>query len=1122
VLTDTPLPFGKEMSNVSILGRIHCEGKVEMKLGSGNIDLPAMERDLLSDWSVKKTFETSLSKRKNSPHFTFYDGPPFANGLPHYGHLLANTIKDTVPRYWTMRGFYVERRFGWDCHGVPVEFEIEKRENIKGRSDILKVGVTKFNEMCRTSVQHYTKEWERTITRLGRWVDWNKQYRTMDPEYMESVWWVVAQLWKKDLLYKDFKVVPYSPRITAVLSNFEANQNYKDVQDPAITVKFRLVSEDAFVLAWTTTPWTLISNVGLCVGPKIDYVKIKDLTTQENYILAKARLDALYKKGKGDGEKTYEVIEEYKGKDLVGKIYNPIFSYYAGIEGAFRILGDDYVSTEDGTGIVHQAPAFGEDDFRVCRNAGIPLVDPVDEEGCFKEEIPEFKGQFVKDADKNIIRTLKEKGLILRHDQLLHSYPFCERTDTPLIYKAIATWYVRVEKIKDKLVENNMKVNWIPEHLREGRMGKWLENARDWAISRNRFWGTPLPIWVCDKNDQHIEVIESREHLKNNSGLYVNDLHIDSIDPIQWDCKKCTGKMKRVPEVLDCWFESGSMPYAQAHYPFSNEEKFKNNFPADFIAEGLDQTRGWFYTLSVLSNALFDKPAFKNVVVNGLVLAADGKKMSKRHKNYTAPEELIEKMGADSVRLYMLNSPILKAGDLCFNDQGVRDTTRAVILPLWNAYSFLATYAQADQWKPSPELATGIAPSSKNELDIWIISRLQTLISSVNREMEHYRLYSVVPRVLDFIEDLTNWYIRLSRKRFWGTQSSTYDDENTAEEVQHSTKKDGEKINADALDAYQTLYYVMVTFTKVLAPFAPFIADRIYKNLTCEIVDSLSGSVAESVHLCDFPLPQENLVQKPLEDQMDLLRRVANLGRSLRAKHKIRTRQVLQSLMVITRKESDSLFVKKGTQILCTELNVKDILFSTQETKYVSINIKPNLKTLGSKLGKDLGRFRSALDLVNKDEHKVSEILLELDHGKSVKIDAFNIEAQDILIERGPKEGRVVATEDNLTVLLDTTLNPELINEGLSREFISKIQSERKKRNLNVSDRINLNVYAQQSFLDTLRQFKEHICNETLCIELNFMDTSRLSEQQDSDKRSDYTIETHHLTIELTLNLQHD
>lgn len=1057
-----------------ILLELHQDilGFAHMKSVTPEVNFPALERDLLQVWEEQSTFQASIDQRKNGKEFTFYDGPPFANGLPHYGHLLANTIKDTVPRYWTMRGFYVERRFGWDCHGVPVEYEVEKRENLKGRSDILALGKDKFNDLCRTSVQHYTQEWQRTITRLGRWVDWNNQYRTMDKSFMESVWWVLAELWRKGLVYKDFKVVPYSPRITAVLSNFEANQNYKDVQDPAITVKFKLKDEEAFILAWTTTPWTLISNVALCAGPEISYVKIKDLESSEIYYLAEGCVASFYKKHKQkDGEKPYEILATLLGSDLSGRAYEPLFPYFKDHPNAFRILTDNYVTTGDGTGIVHQAPAYGEDDFRVCRAAGIDLIDPVDEEGRFKPEIPEHAGTFVKDADKDIMRRLKETGQLLRQDQLLHSYPFCERTDTPLIYKAVATWYVRVETLKDQLIANNRTINWVPEHLKDGRMGKWLENARDWAISRNRFWGTPIPIWECSHDETHTEIFGSVSDLETRSGQKVEDLHIDHVDQLTWKCAHCQGTMRRIPEVLDCWFESGSMPYAQNHYPFENAERFKQKFPADFIAEGLDQTRGWFYTLSVLSAALFGQPAFKNVVVNGLVLADDGKKMSKRLKNYTPPEDLLERFGADSVRLYMLNSAVLKAGDLCFTDGGVRDTTRAVLLPLWNAYSFLSTYAEADHWNPTASLAQGVAPAVSNELDLWIISRFQTLCRRVHTEMEVYRLYNVVPQVLDFIEDLTNWYIRLGRKRFWGT-----DETGTQDKAQ---------LPSDATDAYRTLYYVMAGFTKVFAPFAPFIADRIYRHMT----EGVPG-VPPSVHLCDIPLGDETLIDPDLEARMDLARRAANLGRSLRAKHKIKTRQALPSLLVITRRSADADAVSRSTEILRSELNVKEILFSTDESKFVRLSLKPNLKTLGPRLGKDLGAMRTYLEKLNQDPDDVVRLLGSLEEKGDVEVLGHRLGLDDFLIDRGPRDERLIATERGLTVLLDTRLTEDLIQEGLAREVVNRVQTFRKSLGLKVTDRIALELFVDGSVKEAATKLRDYIARETLAASLEIQSAS--------------------------------
>jgi isoleucyl-tRNA synthetase len=1053
-----------------------------MKAAGSDVSLPRLEHEVLAAWEKEKTFQLSVARRATSPEFAFYDGPPFANGLPHYGHLLANTLKDTVPRYWTMRGFKVERRFGWDCHGLPVEYEIEKRDKLKGRTDILAMGVAKFNEECRASVLHYAQEWEKTITRLGRWVDWKNQYRTMDKSFMESVWWVFSQLHAKGLVYRDYKVVPYSPRITAVLSNFEANQNYKDVQDPAITVKFKLKGEESFLLAWTTTPWTLISNLALAVGPGIDYVQVRDKATGELLWLAEARLPAYFKKQKGQAEEPFEVLASLKGEKLAGKSYEPLFPYFKDHANAFRVFADSYVTTEDGTGIVHQAPAYGEDDFRVCRRGGIELVDPLDEEARFRVQIPEYAGQFCKDADKEIIKRLKAESKLFRQDVLVHSYPFCERTDTPLIYRAIPAWYVAVEKLNKDLVANNQKINWVPGHLKDGRMGKWLENARDWAISRNRFWGTPLPIWECRSDQNHIRVFGDVASLEQATGQKIDDLHKHFIDEIEIDCPSCKSKMRRVPEVFDCWFESGSMPYAQLHYPFENKDRFARIFPADFIAEGLDQTRGWFYTLSVLSTALFNRPAFKNVVVNGIICDETGRKMSKRHRNYTPPEDLLNKYGADSVRLYMLNSPILRGEDLIFSDRGVLETTRAVILPLWNAHSFLTTYAAADGWKPDASLAAGKAPAAVDELDRWILSRLQSLGAGVHEQMEKYHLYAVIPLVISFIEDLTNWYIRLSRRRFWGGAAASDDDEGTAS----SKKIDGSEAagseKGDPL-AYATLFHVLCEFVKIFAPFAPFVSERIYQNLT----SGLDG-VAKSIHLTDMPMPVDRLIDRALEERMELVRRVTNLGRSLRAKHQIKTRQVLPSILVITRNESDRGIIEAGATTIRQELNIKAIDFSTDEARFVRLGVKPNLRTLGKRLGGHLNAVRTHLDKVTASHDEVALLLARIEKDGSVEVAGFSLTEEDFLIERGPKDDRLIATEKGVTVLLDTRLSEELLREGLAREVINRIQRMRKDSGLNVSDRIRLTCKASGRATDALRDFGSYISDETLATSLEVGD----------------------------------
>lgn len=1043
-----------------------------MKAIRPEINLPAMERELLASWDENKIFEKSNEQRRTAEEFAFYDGPPFANGLPHYGHLLANTIKDIVPRYWVMRGFYVARRFGWDCHGVPVEYEIEKRDNLKGSGAIKAIGVGEFNDRCRASVLHYAKEWQRTISRLGRWVDWNDQYRTMDRPFMESVWWVFSELFKKGLVYRSHKVVSYSPRITSVVSNFEANQNYKMTQDPSVFVRFAVkgskeTAGKEFFMAWTTTPWTLISNLALTVGPDIDYVLVKHLEEGSLYWVAEERLESVFKRGK-DKVAVVEILKKAKGSVLRGMTYEPLFPYFAGHNNAFQVLSDTYVSTGDGSGIVHQAPAYGEDDFRVCSAAGIELVDPIDEEGNFKDIIPELKGMNFKDADKEILKRLKAEGKLFRQETVDHSYPFCERTDTPLMFRAIPAWYVAVEKLTDRLVANNQTINWVPGHLRDGRMGNWLENARDWAVSRNRFWGTPLPIWICQTDDSHMEVFGDASLLEERIGKKLPDLHKQFVDDLEFSCKVCSGKMRRIPEVFDCWFESGSMPYAQGHYPFENKERFAKTFPGDFIAEGLDQTRGWFYTLSVLSTALFDKPAFKNVVVNGIICDETGKKMSKRHRNYTPPEELLDKFGADATRLYMINSPILKGEDLIFSDKGVLETIRAVLLPLWNAQSFLTTYAEADGWKPSLQLASGDMPRSESEMDGWVVSRLHTLISDVHNHMEKYHLYAVVPEVLSFVDDLTNWYIRLNRRRFWGGRQS-----------EPAATKPAGSLSKDQQSAYETLYYVLLEFTKVFAPFAPFISERVYQNLTV----GLPG-VKESVHLCDMPKADARAVDLGLEAKMSLTRRVTEMGRSLRAKHQLKTRQPLASLLVITRNASDQAAIDSGMEIICDELNIKRIDFSTDEAKFVRLGVKPNLKTLGKKLGPALNTVRQSFEELSKSHDAVAEFLAKVESAGETEIAGHTLTLSDLLIDRGPKDDRLIATEGGVTVLLDTKLTPELLREGMARELVNRIQTLRKDSGLNVSDRIRVCVAATGELAAAIESNRAYIAGETLATEL--------------------------------------
>ncbi|MDY0304355.1 MAG: isoleucine--tRNA ligase, partial [Sphaerochaeta sp.] len=664
------------------------------------VEFPKMEESILAFWDREEIFKKSVEGRPADNEYVFYDGPPFATGLPHFGHLVPGTIKDAIPRYQTMKGRRVNRTFGWDCHGLPVEYEVEKKLGISGHSSIVDFGVAKFNEECRSIVLRYTKEWEYTINRMGRWVDWDNGYRTMDTDYMESIWWVFKTLYEKGYIYEGYNILPFSPALASPLSNFEVNLGgYQDVVDPAITVRFAVDGEeDTYFLAWTTTPWTLPSNLALAFGPDIDYVKVRDTSDGSFYILGKDRLGHYYKDEAG-----YEIVEERKGREYQGMGYKPLFPYFAHLKeeaGAFICVTGDYVTTEDGSGIVHTAPGFGEDDYQVLKGTGIPVVCPIDMEGRFTAEVSDWEGVFVKDADKEIIEYLRGKGLLVKRENYLHSYPFCYRTKTPLIYRALSSWFVDIQKIKQYMLDANEQIYWMPEHLKSGRFGKWLEGARDWSISRNRFWGNPIPIWKCDNSD-YIEVIGSRAELEEKCGKRVEDLHKHYVDDLTWPSPDGKGTMRRIGDVLDCWFESGSMPYAQHHYPFENKEYVDSHFPADFICEGLDQTRGWFYTLTVIAAGLWQKPAFYNCITNGIVLTAEGKKMSKSERNYTDPMELVNVYGADSLRFAMMNSAVVRAEDLKFSEDSIKDVLKGLIIPLWNAYSFFVTYANLDGYEPS-------------------------------------------------------------------------------------------------------------------------------------------------------------------------------------------------------------------------------------------------------------------------------------------------------------------------------------------------------------------------------------------------------------------------------------
>ena len=1020
---------------------------------SNKVAFPQMEENILKVWEANSTFEKSLKRNEGKERYKFYDGPPFATGLPHYGHLLAGTIKDIVPRYQTMRGKYVERRFGWDTHGLPIEALAQDDLGVAGAPEIKALGIDKFNEHCRSKVLRYVSEWRKTVTRMGRWVDFDHDYKTMNPEFMETIWWVFKQLWNQGRVYKSHRIMPYSWKLSTPLSNFEAGSNYKDVQDPTVTVRTPVVAfgadrisdlksqisdvggqisklqalKDAgttiYLLIWTTTPWTLPENLMMCAGAKIDYVAVRDVTDDKKpiYIMAKARLPHIFKK-----EEQYELVAEFKGTELKGTEYEPIFPYFADkkAEGAFRVLNDDYVTTDDGVGIVHIAPAYGEDDFRVCQEAGMhAIVDPLDQACAFTDQVPEYKGRFCKDCDKDIIKRLKAEGKLVHQATIVHSYPFCDRTDTPLIYRAIDAWYVKVEDLHERLAKNNAKVHWTPAYVGEKRFGNWLEEARDWNISRNRFWGSCIPVWINDADPDDMICVGSIKELEELSGEKVTDLHKHFVDKIV--IQKDGKTYHRTPEVLDCWFESGSMPYAQAHY--MGEGDFKDYFPADFIAEGLDQTRGWFYTLMVLGTCLFDQSPYKNVIVNGLVLAEDGKKMSKRLKNYPDPTKMLDTYGADAIRLYMIYSPVVKAESLKFSEKGVQQLMRDLLIPWWNAYSFFVTYANVDGFND----AEVVYPESDNVLDKWIVSSMETLINDVTAAMDEYDLQRSVRPFVKFVEDLTNWYIRRSRRRFW------------------KSTNDGDKLNA-----YRTLRYVLVQLSKVAAPFTPFIAEEIYTNLK-------GASDPESVHLCDFPTANAAARDLDLEKRMADVQAAVELGRRLRADNDLKVRQPLACLKLAG---GD---VQGLEELIEDELNVKKVEFIADETELCDVTFKANFKTLGKKCGPKMKAVAAAIAGAKK---------------VPFECEGFTITEEDVIVTRTPKDDLVVASQGAIVVGLETALTPELIAEGNAREFVSHVQSMRKEADFEVVQRIAVTVSCDAEMKAALEAHLDYVRNEILAV----------------------------------------
>ncbi len=1003
------------------------------------VDFPGMEEQILSFWEENQIFKQSISQREGQDDFVFYDGPPFATGLPHYGHILAGTIKDIIPRYQAMKGRKVERRFGWDCHGLPVEYEMEKELGISGKSQIEEYGVAEFNEACRGIVLRFTEEWRDVVTRMGRWVDFDDDYKTMDPDYMETIWWVFGQLWEKGFVYEGYYILPYSPALATPLSNFEVNLGgYHDVTDPAITVRFELVDEPGtFILAWTTTPWTLPSNLGLALGPDIDYVKVKD--GEHAFILARDLLGSYYK-----DESEYTIVWTKKGSELKGLHYRPLFPYFAdlGAKGAFRTHAADYVTTEDGTGIVHIAPGFGEDDYNVLKETELPVPVPIDAECRFTNEVPDFEGLFVKDADKPIIARLREDGSLVKRENYLHPYPFCYRTNKPLIYRAVSSWFVDIEKIKQSMIDANSQINWVPDHLKEGRFGKWLEGARDWAISRNRFWGNPIPIWKCDGSD-YTECIGSRKELEEKSGAKVDDLHKHFVDDITWPSPDGKGTMRRVPEVLDCWFESGAMPYAQNHYPFENKEWFESHYPAEFIAEGLDQTRGWFYTLTVLAAALFDKPAFKNVIVNGIILAEDGKKMSKSLRNYTPPMDVMNEFGADALRLSLMHSTVVKAEDLKYSDDTVRDVLKSIIIPYWNAYSFFVTYANIDGVTP-----TAPPTSPGNPLDRWILSEAERLVEDVTAQLDGYDLQRAIDPIVNFIDLLNNWYIRRSRRRFWRSEN-----------------------DSDKAEAYATLHGVLTKLTLVAAPVVPFVTEEIYSNLR-------DASAPMSVHLCDYPVADRSKRDFELEQKMAVTRQAVSMGRAIRSMHNLKIRQPLKAIHLVTRESAEKRVLIEMEDIIREELNVKDVVFRENEEELVEYSAKANFRKLGKELGKDM---REAAARIEELSGREIQGLLE---GTVLNMDvagrSLDLTLEDVIIQRTERENLRVLNEGSLTVALDPEITDELRQEGLVRDLIRQVQSLRKESGLDVSDRIRLTLSGGDELRAAVESNEDYLMGETL------------------------------------------
>ena len=1008
-----------------------------------------MEHEVSKKWKEKDIIKKSFDTNKGKRYFTFYDGPPTANGMPHAGHIITRVMKDIIPRYKVMKGYRVIRKAGWDTHGLPVELEIEKKLGISGKQQIEEYGVEKFTKECKESVFKYVHIWEEMTNKVGYWVDMENPYITYDNKYIESVWWALKELWKKDLLYQGHKVMPYCPRCGTALSSHEVAQGYKDVKDLTCIAKFKLKDEEKYVLAWTTTPWTLPSNLALCINKSYDYSEVKVNVGTENkakyeiYIIANQLVESVLK------DKEFEVLKTFKGTELLGKKYEQLIPFAKPEGKAFEIIHGDFVTLDEGTGIVHTAPAYGEDDNIVCKQNNIPIINLVDKEGKFIEEVKPWAGRFVRDCNEDICEWLKQENKLFSKEKHLHSYPHCWRCDTPLLYYPKESWFVAMSKLRDNLVENNNKVNWYPETIKTGRFGKFLENVIDWGISRDRYWGTPLPVWTCeDENCGHQECIGSIEELKDKAidAPEEIELHKPYIDNVHLKCPKCGKKMVRAKEVIDCWFDSGSMPFAQWHYPFENEQLFKDNFPAQYISEAIDQTRGWFYTLTALGTALFNKTPFENCIVLGHVLDGKGQKMSKSKKNGVDPLYLLDTVGADATRWYFYtgSAPWLSSR---LSLENVQESQRGFLSTLWNIYSFYVLYAEIDQFDPTQYKNF----ESSNIMDKWIISKLYTLNINVDKKLESYDITGAANLIEEFTDELSNWYVRRNRERFWA-----------------------QEIKDDKIGAYVTLYKVLIDLSKIAAPFVPFITEEIYQNL----VVGLEPNAIESVHLCGWPEIEENKIDLKLEEEMDLAYKIVKLGRSARNSVNIKNRQPLSEMLI-----SVNYLPEYYENIVRDELNVKKIIHGADMSEYVDFEIKPNLPVLGKQYGKLIPKIRNEIakknqmELANKVKNGEKE-QIEID-GETIELDANNL-----LITMQGKEGFAFAGEGEIGVVLDTHMTEELLEEGFVREILSKIQNMRKDKGFEVMDNIILYVSDNQKLLDIIEKNKESIMKDTLAKEI--------------------------------------